>query len=143
MKRCDRCGRDAPTWQMSRFNTHECCLKCITREKKHPKYQEACDAELAECNKGNYNFAGIGLPRDLAIEHLVILSPQWTMFVPNEGTVFLGHVQGVDHFFSNRERKVFQVTRPMVNELPLVILQCEPLDKKSDTRILMEMCGLW
>ena len=35
------------------------------KEHKHPKYQEARDAELAEVKAGNYNFEGIGRPADL------------------------------------------------------------------------------
>lgn len=143
MKKCDRCGGDAPTWQMSRFNKDECCGKCITREKKHHKYKEAQDAELAEVNKGNYNFEGIGLPRDLAIEYLVILTPQWDTYVAGDKTVFLGHVQGVDHYYAHGKKSGVQVMVDEVKSTPVFILQCEPLDAKSDTRVLMEMCGLW
>lgn len=142
MKKCDRCGGDAPTWQMSRFNTQECCLVCIAREKKHPSYQEACDVERAECEKGNYNFEGIGLPRDLEVEYLVILSPQWDTYSPNDGTVFLGHVQGLDHYYSPDKQCGVQVMSDEVLNISVSLLRGEPLDKKSDTRILMEMCGV-
>jgi len=50
---------------MSRFNTDICCPYCIDKERAHPKYKEAADAELAEVKKGNYNFKGIGKPADL------------------------------------------------------------------------------
>ena len=143
MKRCDRCGGDATTWQMSRFNTQECCMKCIAREKKHPLYRKAQDAELAEVNKGNMNFEGIGLPRDLEIEYLVILAPQWGNYSASGNTVFLGHVQGVDHYYSHGERNHVQVMFDEVRNTPVFILQCQPLDKKGDGRILLEMCGLW
>lgn len=143
MNRCDRCGGDATTWQMSRFNTQACCMKCIAREKKHPKYKEAQDAEMAEVNKGNMNFEGIGLPRDLEIPYLVILSPQWNTYSAIGTTVFLGHVQGVDHYYSHDNKSSVQVLVDEVRSVPVFILQCQPLDKKSDGRILMEMCGLW
>ena len=149
MKKCDRCGGDAFTWQMSRFNTQECCMKCIAREKKHPRYREACEAERAECEKGNMNFVGIGLPRDLDIQYLVILSPQFDRQGFDDGTRvwFLGHVEGIDHYFNPDKKALIMHWKTNMgqteDDVPLFILQCEQLDKKSDGRILMELAGLW
>jgi hypothetical protein len=50
---------------MSMFNTDMCCLKCIEIERQHPDFQKARDTELDALLKGNYNFPGIGLPKDL------------------------------------------------------------------------------
>jgi uncharacterized Zn finger protein (UPF0148 family) len=50
---------------MSRFNTDIICPTCEDREKRHPKYQEARDAEFKAVQRGNYNFPGIGKPADL------------------------------------------------------------------------------
>lgn len=50
---------------MSLFNMDMCCMECIDKEKKHPKFKEASEAELNALQQGNYNFPGIGLPEDL------------------------------------------------------------------------------
>jgi hypothetical protein len=47
------------------FNTQEICMDCKDKERQHPKYQEASDAELEQTKQGNYNFKGIGKPADL------------------------------------------------------------------------------
>ena len=52
---------------MSMFNTDMCCPECIETERKHPKFQEARNVELDHLLKGNYNFPGIGLPKDLIV----------------------------------------------------------------------------
>lgn len=63
---CDRCGNQNPTTTiMSKFNTDILCPSCKEKETKHPMYKQACDAEIAEVRKGNYNFPGIGKPDDL------------------------------------------------------------------------------
>lgn len=62
---CDRCCEPTTVTTMSRFNQDMICNPCEKKEKEHPQYKEASDAELAECKKGNYNFVGIGLPYDL------------------------------------------------------------------------------
>ena len=64
--RCDRCHRTGCIITMSRFNTEMICTdQCEPKERAHPKYKEAHDAELREVRKGNYNFPGIGKPEDL------------------------------------------------------------------------------
>lgn len=63
---CPRCGGDLKDgFMMSRFNTEECCMKCIAKEKEHPKYAEAFATEEAAVRSGNYNFPGIGKPAGL------------------------------------------------------------------------------
>jgi len=66
---CARCGADLAKvpFTMSRFNTDDICLECVDKEKAHPAYQAAYEAEVAEVRKGNYNFAGIGCPTKLYI----------------------------------------------------------------------------
>lgn len=62
---CDRCGGDASTSIMSRFNTDTICLLCQKKEKAHPAYAEAARVELEAVKRGDYNFPGIGRPEDL------------------------------------------------------------------------------
>lgn len=62
---CHRCGNDAGSGTMSRFNTDWICPECEEREKAHPAYPAAAAAELAAVQAGNYNFPGVGCPPDL------------------------------------------------------------------------------
>ena len=62
---CHRCGTATTTSIMSRFDTDQICIDCEDKEKAHPDYQRAADAELAETRAGNLNFPGIGKPSDL------------------------------------------------------------------------------
>ena len=50
---------------MSIFNKDRICMVCKEKEKAHPDYQKAVDAELQAVKSGNMNFAGIGKPADL------------------------------------------------------------------------------
>ena len=59
---CARCRKETDAFTMSMFNTQEICLDCKDKEKKHPKYQEASDAEMRAVRSGNYNYRGIGKP---------------------------------------------------------------------------------
>ena len=63
--KCERCGQETISQSMSFFNTDMCCSDCLEKEKKHPKYQEARDAEEAAVRRGETNFPGIGKPADL------------------------------------------------------------------------------
>lgn len=65
LKLCDRCGNPTNAFIMSQFNTQDLCMKCSDKERKHKTFKQALDAEIAQIKKGNYNFKGIGLPRDL------------------------------------------------------------------------------
>lgn len=61
---CDRCG-ERPILTMSKFNTDMVCRPCEDKEKEHPKYAEAVEAELAAVRREEYNYPGIGKPDDL------------------------------------------------------------------------------
>ena len=63
--RCDRCGKETLATIMSKFNTQTICMSCKDKEKAHPKYKEASDAELRAVQQGNYSFPGVGKPDDL------------------------------------------------------------------------------
>lgn len=63
--RCERCGKETSSFIMSMFNTEMICMDCKTAEKNHPDYQKAVDTEHAEVCRGNYNFQGIGKPKNL------------------------------------------------------------------------------
>lgn len=62
---CDRCEQETRITTMSIFNTDTICMKCKAKEREHPQFEAARQAELAACKQGNYNFAGIGKPADL------------------------------------------------------------------------------
>lgn len=65
---CDRCGcSNNNQTTMSKFNTDVICMPCKEKEILHPEYKNACDVELNEIKKGNYNFEGIGLPESLKV----------------------------------------------------------------------------
>ena len=63
--KCDRCKNTTKSWTMSTFNTEQICMECKDKERKHPKFKEAQDAEHQAVKNGNYNFNGIGKPDDL------------------------------------------------------------------------------
>ena len=62
--KCERCGKETSAFIMSMFNTEMICMDCKDAEKKHPDYAKARDAEHAEVCRGNYNFCGIGRPKN-------------------------------------------------------------------------------
>jgi hypothetical protein len=62
---CDRCKAETLSTIMSKFNTEMICMDCKAKERAHPQYRAACDAELAQVQMGNYNFDGVGKPDDL------------------------------------------------------------------------------
>jgi len=57
-KRC--CGDTGMITIMSIFNTDIICMSCSDKEKEHPDYKMARNAELEACKAGDYNFPGIG-----------------------------------------------------------------------------------
>lgn len=63
--KCDRCKKEMNSFIMSMFNEELICLDCKEKEKNHPCYQTACEAERKEILNGNYNYKGIGKPSDL------------------------------------------------------------------------------
>lgn len=50
---------------MSYFNEDLICMECKDKERAHPDFKRAQDIEVAAVKSGNYNFPGIGKPRDL------------------------------------------------------------------------------
>lgn len=44
---------------MSKMNTDVICIVCSEEEKKHPRYEEARDAEQHQVMLGNYNYNGL------------------------------------------------------------------------------------
>ena len=63
--KCQRCGKETLVHTMSMFNTEEICMECKEKERKHPMYEAAREADRQAVLSGNYNFKGIGKPRDL------------------------------------------------------------------------------
>jgi len=63
--KCDRCNEKSIVFGMSFFNTDMICEDCIAEEKSHSMYKKAREEELKEVKKGNLNFKGIGLPKEL------------------------------------------------------------------------------
>jgi hypothetical protein len=68
MSDCDRCKTPTLVTQMSLFNKDMCCEVCTEMERAHPDFPKARERELHELLKGNVNFPGIGLPKDLQIK---------------------------------------------------------------------------
>lgn len=59
-KTCDRCGGSLADGRiMSMLNTDCLCLACKKKERTHPKYKEATNAELEAVRQGNYNYKGL------------------------------------------------------------------------------------
>lgn len=61
---CQRCGNETKAHTVSMFNTQTICLECKAIERTHPRYEEACKAELEAVRNGDYNFPGIGWDGD-------------------------------------------------------------------------------
>jgi hypothetical protein len=47
----------------------------MQKERDHPKFDEAHDAEEAAVNNGDWSFPGIGLPKDLQIQEATDVVP--------------------------------------------------------------------
>jgi hypothetical protein len=62
MARCQRCYKETNVTTMSFFDTKMICMECSEKERSHPEYQKAKDAELSAVKSGNYNYQGIGYP---------------------------------------------------------------------------------
>ena len=65
MRCCERCNKPTHTTTNSYFNTQMICMSCVSKEEKHPDYDRAKRIELEQCLKGNLNYEGIGLPKEL------------------------------------------------------------------------------
>tara|TARA_R100000008_G_scaffold81942_1_gene65667 strand:- start:511 stop:705 length:195 start_codon:yes stop_codon:yes gene_type:complete len=62
---CHRCRKKTNIHTMSYFNEDEICMDCSDKERKHPDFKKARDADQAQIRNGNMNFAGIGKPSNL------------------------------------------------------------------------------
>ncbi len=62
---CGSCGNETFGAVMSMFDDTMICLDCLEKEKAHPMYQTATESELAAVRRGDFNFAGIGVPTDI------------------------------------------------------------------------------
>ena len=63
--RCERCGGHTRASICSMFNRQMLCMGCKEKEKAHPEYKQATEAEAVAVGNGDYNFPGIGLPANL------------------------------------------------------------------------------
>lgn len=67
--RCHRCGKETPCHTMSYFNFDLICAdgegSCDAKERAHSQFQEARDADAEATRRGDFNFPGIGKPKDL------------------------------------------------------------------------------
>lgn len=61
---CERCGADLSKVSsiMSKFNQDTICSDCKARERAHPGYKAADEAEVASVRAGERNFPGVGCP---------------------------------------------------------------------------------
>jgi len=62
---CDRCKNQTYVLTMSYFNTDMICEECRTKERAHPLFEHAREEENKAVRGGNYNYPGIGKPKDL------------------------------------------------------------------------------
>lgn len=65
MERCQRCRKETICLTGSMFDTTMICLECEKKEREHPSYEKAREAELAAVRSGDFNYPGIGRPADL------------------------------------------------------------------------------
>jgi len=63
--KCQRCFRVTTMHIMSMFDVSLICMECSTKEKDHPSYPAAYEAEAAAIRSGDRNFQGVGAPSDL------------------------------------------------------------------------------
>ena len=62
---CHRCGKKTNCHIMSKFNMDLICMQCKKKEREHPAFAEADRLEVESVRRGEYNFPGVGKPRDL------------------------------------------------------------------------------
>jgi cytochrome c-type biogenesis protein CcmH/NrfF len=65
---CDRCKEKTPDHRVSMFNAEMICRECQNLEINHSQFEKARDAILDSISRGDYEFAGIGLPDNLKVE---------------------------------------------------------------------------
>lgn len=63
---CSRCDtkKSDDVFRTSYFNTDFICSECQEIEEAHPDFEKAKKIESQHVLDGNYNFVGIGLPKD-------------------------------------------------------------------------------
>jgi hypothetical protein len=64
---CERCNTETNSYGFSYFNVDALCQECLKKERVHPDFRKAYQADLDAIKKGDWNFAGIGLPNDLKV----------------------------------------------------------------------------
>ena len=62
---CERCRQPSQVFTGSIFNQQLVCVPCVLKERAHPRFLEAAEAEEAAVRRGDFNFPGIGLPEDV------------------------------------------------------------------------------
>lgn len=63
--KCGRCRKPSTITTGSFFDTSMICIDCDERERSHPQFERAHDADVAAMRRGDFNFPGIGVPVDL------------------------------------------------------------------------------
>ena len=63
--KCQRCYCVTDMHIMSMFDVSLICIECSDKEKGHPRYPAASEAEAAAVRSGDTNFQGIGAPSEL------------------------------------------------------------------------------
>ena len=63
--KCARCGDELWGSTGSFFDDSRICLDCDQIERAHPGFHKARKAEEEQVRMGNYNFGGVGVPKDL------------------------------------------------------------------------------
>jgi hypothetical protein len=61
---CQRCGLLTSGYIMSMYSTLLICFDCKDDETKRSDYKDATTADETAIKSGDYNFLGIGEPRD-------------------------------------------------------------------------------
>jgi hypothetical protein len=62
---CDRCKKELFSYRVSYFNTDTICNECVKVEEAHPDFERAKATECEAVRAGDFNFPGIGLPKDM------------------------------------------------------------------------------
>lgn len=62
---CNRCEQETNNRQVSIFNIEMICHACQLLEKDHPNFEKAREAIIDAVSRGDYEFSGIGLPKNL------------------------------------------------------------------------------
>lgn len=92
---CDRCRLNMASMTMSMMNTDIICPTCKDKEKEHPRYEEAAEAELGEVKKGTRNYGGlfagqkwpIGWTEDAPADEVEGSDASWGFEEPSLGDV--------------------------------------------------------